>query len=95
MYFLLAAVVDRFVFLKLGLSVILIFIGIKLLLLEVYKIPTLVSLGVVLGILTVSVVAALSIFEKTFSTHRTSSSSGSRSLGMTASIASRSALRFS
>ncbi len=59
LYFLLADIVDRFVYLKTGLAVILSFIGVKLLLLEVYKIPTVVSLGVVIGVLAVSVVASL------------------------------------
>ena len=59
MYFLLASVVHRFVYLKTGLSVILLFIGAKMLLLDIYKIPTAVSLLVVAGILTISVVASL------------------------------------
>ena len=59
MYFLLADVVDRFVYLKTGLAVILSFIGVKLLLLEVFKIPIVVSLGVVMGVLAVSVIASL------------------------------------
>ena len=60
MYFLLANVVDRFVYLKTGLGVILSFIGVKLLLLAVnVKIPTVLSLVVVITILAVSVVASL------------------------------------
>lgn len=59
MYFLLANIVHRFVYLKTGLSLILVFIGVKMLLLDVFKIPTAVSLGVVAGILTVSVVLSL------------------------------------
>ena len=59
MYFLLAGVVHRFVYLKTGLSAILVFIGAKMLLLDVYKLPTAVSLGVVAGILTLSIVASL------------------------------------
>lgn len=59
LYFLLAHVVDRFIYLKTGLAFILAFIGTKLLLLDVYKIPTTVSLGVVIGTLTISVVASL------------------------------------
>jgi tellurite resistance protein TerC len=49
----------RFVYLKLGLAVVLVWVGVKMLLLEVYKIPTVVSLGVVAAILTVTVVASL------------------------------------
>ncbi len=59
MYFLLAHVVHRFVYLKTGLAVILTYIGIKMLLLDVFHIPTFVSLGVVIGILVISVVASL------------------------------------
>jgi tellurite resistance protein TerC len=59
MYFLLADIVDRFVYLKTGLAVILSFIGTKLLLLDVYKIPTAISLGVVVGVLAISIIASL------------------------------------
>jgi tellurite resistance protein TerC len=59
MYFLLADIVDRFVYLKTGLAVILSFIGTKLLLLDVYKIPTSISLGVVVGVLAISIIASL------------------------------------
>ncbi|WP_084474306.1 TerC family protein [Deinococcus pimensis] len=59
LYFLLAHVVDRFIYLKTGLSVILTFIGVKLLLIDVYKIPTTVSLSVIVSVLTVSVLASL------------------------------------
>lgn len=59
MYFLLAHVVHRFVYLKAGLAVILVYIGAKMLLLDVFHIPSLVSLAVVVGILVVSVVASL------------------------------------
>ena len=59
MYFLLADLIHRFVYLKLGLSAVLVWVGAKMLLLEVWKIPTLLSLGVVVLILTISVVASL------------------------------------
>ena len=59
MYFLLAGVVHRFVYLKTGLSLILVFIGVKMLLLDVFKIPTALSLGVVAGILTLSIALSL------------------------------------
>ena len=47
MYFLLAGVVDKFVYLKPALAIILSFIGAKMLLADVYHIPTTASLGVV------------------------------------------------
>ncbi len=59
MYFLLAHVVHRFVYLKTGLAFILVYIGVKMLLLDVFHIPSLVSLAVIVAILVVSVVASL------------------------------------
>jgi tellurite resistance protein TerC len=47
MYFLLAGVVHKFVYLKFGLSLVLVFVGGKMLLIDVFKVPTVVSLGVV------------------------------------------------
>ena len=58
MYFLLADLMHRFVYLKLGLALVLVWVGIKMLLLEVYKIPTTASLAVVVLILTVAVAAS-------------------------------------
>ncbi|HBX7646047.1 TerC family protein [Klebsiella pneumoniae] len=54
MYFLLAGVAERFSMLKYGLSVILVFIGVKMLIVDFYHIPVVISLGVVGGILTVT-----------------------------------------
>lgn len=59
MYFLLADMAGRFHLLKYGLAAILIFIGIKMLLLDIYKIPTGIALGAVGAILVASVVASL------------------------------------
>ncbi len=56
MFFLLAAVAAKFHLLSYGLAVILVFIGTKMLLIDVYKIPVLVSLGVVVGVLAVTMV---------------------------------------
>ena len=54
MYFLLAGVAERFSMLKYGLSVILVFIGIKMLIVDFFHIPIAISLGVVGGILVVT-----------------------------------------
>jgi len=51
MYFLIAAVANKFHLLSYGLAVILVFIGAKMCLIDVYKIPVSVSLAVVIGIL--------------------------------------------
>jgi tellurite resistance protein TerC len=59
LYFLLADVMERFQYLKLGLSFVLAFIGIKMLLSDIYPIPVQVSLLVVAGILTLSVWVSL------------------------------------
>jgi tellurite resistance protein TerC len=56
MYFLLAAVANKFHLLPYGLAVILVFIGSKMLLIDLYKIPVVVSLGVVVGILAITMV---------------------------------------
>ena len=56
MYFLLAGVAERFSMLKYGLSVILVFIGIKMLIVDFYHIPIAISLGVVFGILLVTLI---------------------------------------
>jgi tellurite resistance protein TerC len=59
LYVLLEGFVDRFVYLKTGLSLILVFIGAKLLLLDIFKIPTALSLVVVVTILAISVIASI------------------------------------
>ena len=56
MYFLLAAVAAKFHLLSYGLAVILVFIGTKMLLIDVYKIPVLVSRGVVVAILAITMI---------------------------------------
>lgn len=54
MYFLLAGVAERFSMLKYGLSIILVFIGIKMLIVDFYHIPIAISLSVVFGILIIT-----------------------------------------
>jgi tellurite resistance protein TerC len=59
MYFLLAGVIDKFHFLKYGLAIVLLFVGVKMVIAEWVKIPILVSLGSIAGILAVSVIASI------------------------------------
>lgn len=59
MYFLLADISDRFHLLGYGLAVIVTLVGVKMLLMDVYKVPILWMLGTVAVILTVSIVASL------------------------------------
>jgi len=65
LYFALAGVMDKFHYLKIGLGVALTFVGVKMLLgHSPYKIDTLVSLGVIVAILTTSVVWSLLVPKK-------------------------------
>ena len=59
MYFLLADLIHRFVYLKAGLAAILVFVGIKMLLLDVWKVPIWLSLSVIASCITVAVVLSL------------------------------------
>jgi tellurite resistance protein TerC len=60
LYFLLAGVIGTFHYLKLGLSVVLAFVGVKMLLTDTaFKIPIGISLGVIALILTIAIVASL------------------------------------
>jgi tellurite resistance protein TerC len=54
MFFLLQAVASKFHLLNYGLAVILVFIGTKMMLIDIFKIPVAVSLGVVVGILAIT-----------------------------------------
>jgi len=56
MFFLLQAAASRFHLLNYGLAVILVFIGSKMMLIDVFKIPVAVSLAVVLGVLVITMV---------------------------------------
>jgi tellurite resistance protein TerC len=59
LYFLLASVVDKFVYLKLGLSIVLVFIGAKMLVEGVFHIPIVGALGVVGLVLGASILASV------------------------------------
>ena len=59
MFFLLQGMADRFHLLPYGLALVLVFIGLKMLLIDVYKIPILVSLGVVAAIIATTVFLSL------------------------------------
>jgi tellurite resistance protein TerC len=59
LYFLLAAVVDRFYLLKYGLAVILTFVGAKMLGEKFFEIDIIVSLAIILGVLATSIAASI------------------------------------
>jgi len=63
LYFALAGMMELFRFLHYGLSLVLVFIGVKMLLSNYLEIPIGIALGVVAGVLAVSVVLSL-IFPK-------------------------------
>lgn len=63
LYFALAGITKYFHYLKYGLSAILVFVGVKMTIVDLYKIPILYSLLVILGILLVSVFLSL-VFPK-------------------------------
>jgi tellurite resistance protein TerC len=58
-YFLLVGLMDRFVYLTQGLSVILAFIGVKMLLIDIWHVPIWLSLGVIAGTLVLTAIISL------------------------------------
>jgi tellurite resistance protein TerC len=63
MYFLLANVIGKFAYLGTGLGIVLMFVGFKMLVSDIYKIPIALSLGIVASVLAGSVVLSL-VFPK-------------------------------
>lgn len=71
LYFALAGFMDKFHYLKIGLSIILVFIGIKMLIASVFHIPTSASLIVIILILTISIIASMVRNKKNISIKKT------------------------
>jgi tellurite resistance protein TerC len=69
LYFALAGIMRLFHYLPYGLSFILVFVGIKMLLVDIYKIPIGIALGTVAGVLVISVIASIVFPPKTEGTH--------------------------
>jgi tellurite resistance protein TerC len=59
LFFMLAGAVEKFAYLKVGLAAVLVFVGAKMLLVEVWKVPALVSLAVIVAILGLSLLLSL------------------------------------
>jgi tellurite resistance protein TerC len=59
LYFALAGIMQLFHYLPFGLSFILVFVGIKMLLVDIYKIPISIALGTVAAVLVISVIASI------------------------------------
>jgi tellurite resistance protein TerC len=58
LYFLLAGMIERFRYLNVGLAVVLVFVGAKMMLADVYEIPVYASLGVIVATLAAAVAAS-------------------------------------
>jgi tellurite resistance protein TerC len=69
LYFLLADLVDKFRYLKVGLAAVLVFVGVKMTIVDIYKIPALASLAVVTALLGLSIVASLLVPRKPAAPH--------------------------
>jgi tellurite resistance protein TerC len=59
LYFALAGIMKMFHFIHYGLSAILVFVGTKMLLSDIYKVPIAISLGLIAAIITASIIASL------------------------------------
>jgi len=60
MYFLIANLMDKFVYLKEGLSVILVWVGIKMIVSHAFfKIPSVLSLGIIVGVMAIAIIASM------------------------------------
>lgn len=64
LYFLLAGVIGRFHLLKVGLSLVLVFVGLKMLVADLYKMPILWSLGIIAILIGGSTVASLLLVKR-------------------------------
>ncbi|OGB68514.1 MAG: hypothetical protein A2Y94_14115 [Caldithrix sp. RBG_13_44_9] len=59
LYFALASMMDKFRYLKFSLVFVLAYVGVKMLLSHTYKIPTLLSLGIIAGMLSIGILVSL------------------------------------
>ena len=59
LYFLVAGLVHQFSYLKPGVAIVLVFVGLKMLLSQVYHVPVEISLGVIVSVLTGSILASV------------------------------------
>lgn len=68
LYFLVAKMITRFIYLKSGLSIVLAFVGAKMMLRDVFEIPTLLSLGFVIGVLGTTIIISMIVTARANST---------------------------
>lgn len=71
LYFLVAKLIDRFVYLRNGLAIVLAFVGAKMMLRDIFEIPTLLSLGIVIGVLGTTIVISMIATRRANSTDST------------------------
>ena len=64
LYYLLSNVMEMFVYLKLGVSIILVYVGVKMLLVDIYHIPIIFSLGTIVGVLAISILTSITLGNK-------------------------------
>jgi tellurite resistance protein TerC len=70
LYYLLANVMEMFVYLKLGVSFILSFVGAKMLLSDIYPVPIHFSLGIIIGALAIAILTSITIGKRHMGQHR-------------------------
>ena len=59
LYFALAGIVDLFTYLKYGVAIILLYVGLKMMLSDIYHIPTEISLGIIIALIAGSIILSL------------------------------------
>jgi tellurite resistance protein TerC len=64
LFFLLSGAMGMFVYLKFGISFILAFVGVKMLLADLWPIPTYFSLGIIVGVLSISILMSVMFGKK-------------------------------
>ncbi|HEV3147256.1 MAG TPA: TerC family protein [Chthoniobacterales bacterium] len=64
LYFLLANLIDRFIYLKTGLALVLAFVGIKMIVADFFPLPNAISLAVILFILAVTITVSMIVTQK-------------------------------
>jgi len=64
LYFVVARLMDRFVYLRIGLALVLGFVGLKMIVAKYFPVPTLISLGVIVLILAVTIVISVLVTQK-------------------------------
>jgi tellurite resistance protein TerC len=70
LYFLLVKLIDRFIYLKTGLAIILAFVGVKMIARDLFTIPTPISLAVVVAVLTTTIAVSMIATHRDNSNHK-------------------------